>query len=1055
MLLLLLFCFSLLAQAQETVVTGTIIDRETNRPVEGATVKVKNNTTITKTDADGKFSIKVPSPQSVLSISSVGYLLYETAAGDGNLNVSLTQMNSKMDEVIVVGYGTKKRVDVQGAVSTIKAADIEDLPVANLPSALVNRVPGVSVNFSSGKPGSTTNINIRNSITFPGAPNGVTTQPLIVIDGIISNPTIWNQSTNADFFENLDASQIEDITFLKDASAAIYGAAGAKGVILITTKKGRPGKPRLSYSGYYGVSDEAVKAKTLTAYEHAKFLNDGYELTGAAAANRFTQANLDSMKKLKDENWFDQIWKAGKVTRHTMNVSGGSDRVTFFAGGSYYNEKGNYGDISVDKYSIRTGMNATVTQGLTANVSFSSDFNKENRNTLKGAQDETDDLSIRGLYLTPKWVPLTIKGQPVAYAGMNPPGNYSMLGLFNSGNYKQGKSQGLSVNTSLEYKPNFIKGLVARVQLGLLNRIAEGKEYYPAYRVANAVRNGPNNILYVDSISATTPTVRITNNDQMSEGTTTSRSYQFITTLGYGKKWRNHDFDIMVGMDQSEADGRNIFLTKNTQLVLGVDEFWAFSSDPTNYASITSAIRDPQATQNAKRSYLSRLNYSFLGRYFVEAIARYDASSNFAPENRWGLFPSVGLGWRISDEKFFRNIDFLDRFVNNLKLRANYGLVGEDRVASRLWQSRFTTAPGGLIGNSSTNGLDPNVVPNRDITWEKSKTFNFGVDATVWNNKINITADFYHRYTYDGFDKLEGAALSPTAGFQTATVNYGRQISWGSEFAVGYRTTFNKNWSFNADINFGWSNSQLLQSFYNAALLGTTQPDRFGITIGQDPRYYNSSNVGYIAKGILRTQADVDALLAKNPNYLIGGSKPQVGFLDFEDINNDGKIDDNDITLMFDRTTPVFASGITLGASYKEFKFQMNMNLSIGGKRFYDSEARKVPTTTFNAPAFWADHWTPENPNGKYPRADAPLAKETSTFWAVNGTQSRINNAVLSYSLPKRISTRYRIPDMRLILTGTNLWSIANPLKYKDPYTSNFASYPTLRTISAGLNVSL
>jgi TonB-linked SusC/RagA family outer membrane protein len=1057
--MVLLFLFissSLMLLAQDQTVTGKVIDRETGRGIVGVTVKLKNSNTATQTDADGNFTLRVPSAESIITFSSVGYLDYEVKAGTGPISVTLTEFNSKMDEVVVVGYGTKKRVNVQGAVSTIKAQEIEDLPVANLQSALVNRVPGVNVSFSSGKPGSTTNITIRNPTTFPnGAPQGITSQPLIVIDGIISNPTIWNQSTNADFLENIDASQIEDITFLKDASAAIYGAAGAKGVILITTKRGKSGKPRLSYSGYYGVSGEAVKSESLSAYEHARFLNDGYEMTGAAVNQRFSQADLDYLKTLPNRSWYDELWKNGKVMRHTMNVSGGSDRITFFAGGSYYNEKGNYGDISVDKYSLRTGIDAKIIDGLTANFSFSTDNNEEFRNTLKGANNENDNYTIRALYLTPKWVPLTVQGQPTLWNGPNPPGNWSILGLFNSGNYSKNNSQGMSMNSSLEYRPNFLKGLVGRIQFGKMNRTATGKEYEPSYRVANVARTGQNGLLYTDSISVTSPTTNVTNGNKLSEGSTVSSSYQLIATLSYAKKIGNHDFDLMAGVDQGESEGRNIFLSKTNQLVAGVDEFWAFSSDLSNYASITDAIRNPQAVDNAKRSYLSRFHYSYLGRYFVEGIARYDASSNFAPENRWGFFPSVGLGWKLSDEPFFRKIDFLDRFVNNLKLRVNYGLVGEDRIAGRLWQSRFTQSIGQLFGNSTTTGLDPNVVPNRDITWEKSRSLNFGIDATVFKNKINLTADFYHRYTYDGFDRLEGTALPPTAGFQTATVNNGRQIAWGSEFSVGYRTNFSKAVSFNADINFGWSNSQLLEAYYNSALLGTYGEDQLALMIGRDPRVYNGSNYGFISKGILRTQADVDALLAKNPNFLIGGQKPQVGFMDFEDINKDGRIDDNDVTLMFDRTTPVFSSGITLGFSYKELKFQTNMNLAIGGKRFYDTEARKVPTTNQNAPAFWADHWTPENPNGKYPRADAPLAREQSTFWAVNGTQSRINNAVLSYSLPKRLSARYKIPEMKLMITGTNLWTIINPYDYKDPYTSDYASYPTLRTISLGLNVSL
>jgi len=224
---------------------------------------------------------------------------------------------------------------------------------------------------------------------------------------------------------------------------------------------------------------------------------------------------------------------------------------------------------------------------------------------------------------------------------------------------------------------------------------------------------------------------------------------------------------------------------------------------------------------------------------------------------------------------------------------------------------------------------------------------------------------------------------------------------------------------------------------------------------GKSTNVYNGNNYGYIAKGILRSQAEVDAILAKNPNYKISGVKPQVGFLDYEDVNNDGVIDGNDITLMYNKIKPTFSGGFTLGFGYKELKFQANFAYEIGGKKFFDSEARKVPTTNQSAPDFWADHWNTDNVNAKYPRADAPLAKENSTFWAVNGTMIRINNAVLSYSLPKKISDRFRIPSIRAVITATNPLNIINPFKYKDPKTGNFASYPILRTISVGINANL
>jgi len=1035
--LLLVFSWGVDAIAQEKTISGKVVEQQNGRPISGVTVKVKNNTAATITDENGNFQIKVPSAEAVVTFSYVGYGIVELKAGTGaNLTVSLVQINNSMDEVVVVGYGTKKRANVLGSVATIKSEDIEDLPVANLGAALINRLPGVGVSFASGKPGSPTTINIRSASTFAGASLvGVTRDPLFVIDGIIV--------TRQDF-DNLDASLIDNLTFLKDAGAAIYGAAGAKGVVLVTTKRGKAGKTKISYSGYFGNSTPAVAPKVMSAYDHAKMLNDGYELNNAPLSNRFSQADLDFLATKPYKSWYDELWNSGNVTRHTINVSGGTEKVTFFAGGNYYQEDGNYGGINLKKYGIRSGMNAKVANGLTANITMGTDFSGDERHTLKGANEETDDLSLRALFLTPQWVPLTINGLPVNWSGPNPPGSFNPVALENSGNYKFSKSQGLNVNASLEYKPNFLKGVTARVQYGKLNRNANAKEYFPAYTLYNFVRQGQNLQLYSE-VPTASPTSRVSNSDQLGQSTTTSNSYQLISTLAYVLKAGNHDFDIMAAMDQSESESQNVFFYKNGQTISGVDQFWAFNN-------ASSVIRNPEYTQGVKRSFLGRMNYSFAGKYLLEAITRYDASSNFAPDKRWGLFPSVGLGWMVSEENFFRN-NF--KFINMMKIRANLGVVGEDRVNARLWESRFTQTTGALLGTTPTNGLDPNIYPNPDITWEKARTLNVGFDVTTLGNKLNITVDVWNRYTYDGFDRLDAAAVPATFGANAAVVNYGKQLSWGSEFSVGYRGRIKKDWTFNVDANFGFTNSMLLQSYYNPSFLGTYGTNELGILVGRDPRKYNSSNYGYISKGILRTQSEVDALLAKNPNYKIGGAKPQVGFLDFEDVNGDGQINDLDITTMFDRTTPVVTYGISFGVAYKSFKLSTNMNLALGGKYTYDTEARKVPTTTQNAPSFWVDHWTPENPNAKFPRADAPLAKENSSFWVVSGVQSRINNMTLSYSIPSKVATKLRIPELKAFFTGTNLWSISNPLKYKDQYTSNFANYPTLRTISLGINATL
>lgn len=1034
-LFVLVLMSQLSAWAQEVVVNGKVTEAGSGRPIQGATIKVKNGNSSVVSDEAGAFSLKAPSRESVISITYVGYGVVEMKASQAT-NIAMQPINNAMDEVVVVGYGAKKRANVLSSVATLKASEIEDLPVANLGSALINRLPGVGVNFASGKPGSTTSIVLRGASTFSGASLvGVTRDPLFVIDGII---------VTKEDFDNLDASLIENLTFLKDAGAAIYGAAGAKGVVLVTTKRGKPGKAKISYNGYFGTSNTAVQPKVMSAYEHAKMLNDGYELNNSPLNQRFSQADLDLLKQNKIKSWYDELWSAGNVTRHTINVSGGNERVTFFAGGNYYQEDGNYGGIALKKYGIRSGMKARVANGLTADVAMGMDYSWNRRRTLKGASEESDDQSLRAIFLTPQWVPLTIKGQPVNWNGPNPPGATNPQALFNSGNEKFGNTQGLNVNASLEYKPTFIKGLSARFQYGRLNRNGFAKEYFPPYTVYNFVRTGQNQLLFSD-VAAATPTSRISNSDQLGQSTTSSSSYQLIGQLSYSLQTGKHDLDIMTGFDQSQGNGQEVFFYKNGQLIQGIAEFWAFNN-------ASSVIRNPTYTNSAKRSALGRLNYSWDSKYFLEVITRYDASSNFAPENRWGLFPTLGLGWMVSQENFFRQ---LLPMVNTFKVRANLGIVGEDRVNARLWESRFTQTTGALIGSTPTNGLDPNIYPNPDITWEKARTLNIGFDAAAFGNKLNVTVDVFHRYNYDGFDRLDAAAVPATFGANAAVVNYGKSISWGSEFSVGYRGTIARKVNISADVNFGFGNSMLLQSYYNPSFLGTSGTNELGILIGRDPKRYNSSNYGYISKEILRTQADVDALLLKNPNYRIGGQKPQVGFMDFQDVNGDGQINDFDITYMYDRTSPIVTYGITLGASYKSFKFSTNLNLSMGGMYFYDSEARKVPTTTQNAPSFWNDHWTPETPNAKFPRADAPLARENSTFWGVKGTQSRVNNMTMSYTIPSKLSEKLRIPELRAVLTGTNLWNLSNPLKYKDPYTSNFAFYPTLRTISLGINANL
>jgi TonB-linked SusC/RagA family outer membrane protein len=1031
-LLSLFFCASSYAQVKK--ITGKITDSSDGGPIPGANVSIKGKPSNVSTNAEGVYVIQADPATDVLVFSFIGYKR-ETLKIDGRLtiNVSLASENNTLDEVVFVGYGTKKKSELLGSVATIKAEDIQDLPVPNIAAALRNRIPGVGVNTVSGKPGSSITLNIRNaSISDQAKLNGVTNEPLYVIDGI---------TVTRDDFDNIDPTMVEDISFLKDASAAIYGAAGAKGVVLVTTKKGRKGKPQISYTGFRGVNDKASTVDMLSAYEHARLLNDGYRAANASSSFFFSDADLEELKNSKIKGWFDELWQASAVNRHNINVSGGSDAITFFAGGNYYDESGNYGGINYSKYGFRSGMTARIMEGLTAQVTLNADFSKKTSDTYKNG-GENDQAFFQQLITTPKWVPIEIDGKPVNFNN----NNNNPLAVMRAGNNIYDKNQGLALNASLEYKAKFLPGLTARAQFGKNNRNGNSNQYIPPYTVYNFVGRGQNKALFTNEVLSTT-TASGLGNSQLAPSSGTNSSYQAIVSLAYDKTIGKHSFNVMVAGDQSEGSTEELSVYWTNQILPNIDEYWAFDQSSFTFKSRT-------INETVKRSYISRFGYDFDKKYFVEGIARYDASSNFAPQNRWGLFPSLGLGWVVSEENFFKdNI----KFVNRLKLKANYGLVGEDRVSARLWQSRYRAdANGYLYGETMTSGFNPEILPNPDISWEKARILNIGLDAAMLNNKINLAVEFYHRYSYDIFDKGNNENFPMYAGFEAPLLNYQQRTNWGTEISIGYRTKIGSNWGFNSDIMFGFANNRIDRMFYNEfQLWDTTYPD-LKYQFGTDTKKYNTANYGLISKGMLRTQADVDALLAKYPNYTINKKVPQVGWLYYEDTNGDGAITEKDQVPMFN-TTNSFGVGFNVGISYKTLSLNTNFVTRFGGKEFYDSKSKAPAKISVNVPAYWKDHWTPETPDAKFPRYDDASIEAgwNSDFWAVSGTMIRINSMTLTYKMPKDFLSKIGLADSRLVLTGNNLWTIINPLKYKDPYSSTIYDYPTLRTISLGLNVSL
>ncbi|TKC02394.1 SusC/RagA family TonB-linked outer membrane protein [Pedobacter cryotolerans] len=1039
--LLLMLSTSTILFAQVRRITGTVSDA--SGPIPGVNVALRGMPSNVSTNAQGVYTIQVNSDADVLVFSYVGYVRQQIPVGTKTkIDVTMAADSQELTEVVInVGYGTKKRSETLGSVAIISGEELQDIPSPNIAGAMRNRIAGVGVDQTSGRPGSPITLNIRNSSvsgSLAGQNVGGTSEPLYVVDGI---------TVTRDDFDNIDASMVENISFLKDASAAIYGAAGAKGVVLVTTKRGKVGKIGITYNGYLGLSDSAMEPEMLSGLEHANLLNDTYRISNAPLSSFFLPADLDVISNLNYKSWYDEVWQAALMQRHNVGISGGNDKITFFAGGSFQNENANYAGLTNDRYGFRSGLTATLANGLKADVGFNVDFNQR---TAQHSTSDNDANFFERIVSTPRWVPMTLNGFNVNYDGaLNP------RAILESGYYQNSSTKGYRINTSLTYQPTFLKGFTARVQVSQASGSGKNTQYVPPYQTYNFVRQGNNQQLFTDQFINTSSTSNVFNvvtpqNASITPRVSENNSYQGFITLQYAKIIAKHSFDLLVGGEQSEGNLQNLGVRYTNQLIPEIDQYWAFDAT-------TLARQDFTRNAVSKRSFFGRFNYDFDKKYLLEVISRLDASSNFATGNRWGLAPSVGLGWVASQEKFFKDSKFLS-FINFAKLKLNVGITGDDRVAQRLWQNRFLidVTNGYLYGNSNQNSLNRSRLANPDITWERKLTYNLGLETSMFDNKLDFSVEVFRNYNYDAFD-LGGNNLYPQYfGNPAAVINYRETYNWGSEFSIGYRANLTSDLKLSASMNFGYGNSVVDQVLYaQGNLINNVAPD-WQTQFGTDPRVYSSSNIGLKTIGMFRTQGEVDAWMAKYPNYRLYDRIPQPGWLYFEDSNNDGVISDSDMLPMFDNTNAFFSSGISLNFSYKNFALNTNINARFGGQVYYDGRARIAPSATRNVLTLWQDRWTPENPNeGRFPRFDDPSLTRNSDFWAEDGTMIRINTMTLSYRAPATFAKKIGLSGARLLLTGNNLWTIVNPLPYKDPYTSSAYDYPMLRTISLGLSVNL
>ncbi|MDR0757207.1 MAG: TonB-dependent receptor [Tannerella sp.] len=1028
--------FMMLLRQAGRRVAGTVVDR-TGEPIIGANVIEKGSAANgAVTDVDGQFSLTV-ADDAVLQVSFIGYITQEVAAssaeGGRSLLITLLEDERLLEEVVVVGYGMQKKVNLTGSISTMKTEEIQAVPASNLSNALAGRLAGVTVTQSEGgRPGNASDIKIRVGGTWNN------TDPLYVIDGVTRNKFA---------FDGLDASDIENISILKDgASAAIYGSRSANGVVLVTTRRGKEGKPTINYTGSVGVSSPTQYVKTQDAYHQALFINDRYLYTAKRPADDPLIINADELEYFRNNShdWMEETWQNPVVSHHAVNVSGGTDRVRYFLGGAYYYETGGFNNMTFDRYSFRANLEANITRDLIVGLDLNTDVRDDLKPYWRNDQghDSLDDYFNMLLFYGTGMRPSFIDGLPVANDMSN---NFALLSSKEYG-YTRRRYANTEATVSLKYDVPAMPGLSVKLLYNNYLSHKFTKEFVHPVTWYDFEPTRPGGYVLTGTVRG----VKTRDDGNfVNERYDGGRSYQFNGYINYDRTFGKHDVSAVFIYEASE----------------GFDDW--FRGEVRNYASnlvdqLDAGSKEPNdrtvegtGSENGRESYAGRIHYAYDSRYMLEVSARYDGSVMFAPEKRWGFFPSASAAWRVSEETFFKdNI----RFISSLKLRGSVGLLGNDFIDTNddgiedrwQWKYLYSLTSGAQYGTGAI-GVEPKVIPNQDVTWEKSLAWNGGADLGFLKNKLTFGFDFFKKHTYDILG-TRIKSLPTTSGLNLAAENYGVMDSHGFEIEAAYTESLTNDLDVRIGGNLGYAVNKLVM-----------KDEAENLPAYRSELGFNTDRKrGYIYDDIIRTQADLDAL---PEGYTIEGRAPELGMINYKDIRGvtgdapDDKITEEDKDWIINHTTPPVIYGFKLGAGWKGIDLDLFFQGVSGNELFVgyrDQNARVAKTN----PDFWSDHWTPENIDAKYPRPENGNSQgyPESTFWLRDGSFLRLRNITLSYTFPKHLLSSLKVSQLKVFFTGNNLFLLEDHVKDFDPEfgneDANIKRYPIMKSTSFGLNLS-
>ncbi len=1060
------------AQAGNVKLSGLVKD-EAGVPIPGVTVVVKGSTAGTITDSDGRFSLELPQAKGTIVFSFIGLQTVELPFnGTASFNVVLKSTSVDLEEVVAVGYGTQKMKNVTGAIATVNPKEITDLPVGNLGAALQGTVNGLSVSGGMTRPGLGASLTIRSPYTL--SKNGGTTSPIYVIDDFIADETAFN---------NLDPNEIESISVLKDAAAAIYGARSSQGAILIKTKRGKEGKPKVSISSQFGYNDEVQRAEMLSAYEYGVFYNrykgiSGQNVTSSPVTSFFQADELETMKGL-NYDWLDDAWKASTSTKQNVSLSGGSNNATYYAGVSYFTQNGNLSTLDYERWNYRAGADIKVADHFKVSLQISGDYSdrKQTFNKIGGEVDDNDYLS---LLTTPGYLPPYVAGLPILRYG---PQNkrtdndiiyYNYFEVERLANIKHNKPTDMRINTVAEYDfgwSKILQGLKFKLAYskGISTNLYKqlGSAYTGYYFTA---RSGTGNHLYEGDITGSKAAFTVKNGNRLLRDGDRADTYQLNFNSMYERQFGKHNVSALFSIEKTESEYEKVRYYKDDPL--------SFTNGQSNTATGT-ADGETTRTESGLLSYIGRFNYSYADKYLFEFLFRSDASTKFSPENYWGSFPSFSAGWVISEEGFFKdNVSWMDY----LKLRASVGFLGKDNTKEWLWRQRYTYQgnKGSVFGtNTSQNvgwGLKMEAAPNPNATWDDNTKYNVGIDSKFLDSRMSVNIDgFFDRNT--NLLTQRDALVPVTIGGALAAENFDAIDAYGIEISLGWKDEIGNDFSYFVKLNTGLSDAKYRKKDWPAIFDYNDVYPNGPVDMGK---------WGYDCLGMFRSQADIDSYVQQyGITNVFGTAVAQLkpGMLYYRDVRGnlnadgtyegpDGIIDDKDQIRLSKKSGNPYGFTLNFGGEWKGLSLNALVGASWGGFSEVPSASRYVSANQvdyMNVPKFWNDMFTlptldgtgaeiagTGNVNAAYPNMYwSAFNNVTSDFWQISSFRMTLRTMTLGYSLPKTLVNRVGIDGCRFTLTGMNLFSFYNPLpgKFMD-INSNYGAYPTLRSLSLGLNLS-